>query len=186
MLVWVSHELGMNKVKITSSGFHFSYTALKAHPVNAFPDCVHLYSPSQPGKYCLRPQQPPGAVNGTHRPGLHTSPTGSILSEGEKPGAERQTRQWGLPECMWPVKVPGAEEGQGPFPEVQKMERGLRPRPRARTKPGEDLGSSQEGPGLRVAPRKQPAPPSGAHAWSGQGAQVLATAEVAGEGLQSL
>lgn len=92
----------------------------------------------------------------------------------------------GVSQNARPVKVPGAEEGQGPFPEVQKMEQGLRPRPRARTKPGEDLGSSQEGPGLRVAPRKQPAPPSGAHVWSGQGAQVLATAEVAGEGLQSL
>lgn len=69
------------------------------------------------------------------------------------------------------LKATGAARRQGSLPEGLKMGAGTR----ARTEPGGDLGSPHESSGLEAAPIKQPA-----HAWSGQVAQGLAAAEVAG------
>ena len=92
MLVRVSHGLGMHRVKVTSGGFHLSYTALNTQPINVVPDGIPPSSHRQLGNHCLRSLQPPGPLDATHRPGLGTGPTESILSERKKPGAERQTR----------------------------------------------------------------------------------------------
>lgn len=75
MLVWVSHSLGRCGAKVSSHGFHYSYTALNAHPVHIFPDCIHPNPHMQPGNHHLRPQRPPGPVAGAHRPGLGASST---------------------------------------------------------------------------------------------------------------